>query len=306
MNSFPFQGGRGASAHSSARSPVYVLGDRLHVCDFSLGGSGVRGMPVGRGRGVSSAGTASRASSVTLLRREACPNLRGVAWRVADCAKFFRGRVPGGTPCGGLESAFFSFLVITTFFRRGARVAVPPFHLCAMPLAARFSEPRGRGRVILAHAMEGYAVHNVPDRFHEARPASGGQARGAAGQVCKRPLAAAWIVLAAVAMAPVAPASAQDAGAPPATPRSPSALEPPPGGGYLQKDKKVPPSEKLQDWPQLKRDQVSPIPKAPCPTNTGCKVVPLSHEGATKRLKHAPPSGDASQDRQGGVEMPRD
>ncbi|GAA4478614.1 hypothetical protein GCM10023157_13370 [Gluconacetobacter asukensis] len=60
--------------------------------------------------------------------------------------------------------------------------------------------------------------------------------------------------MAVIAATPVASASAQDAGTPPAAPRLPSALEPPSSSGYLQKDKKVPPSEKLPDWPQLKRD----------------------------------------------------
>lgn len=149
-------------------------------------------------------------------------------------------------------------------------------------------------------------MHNFPDRCHDASSVSGRPAGGPAGRVYRQSLAGTWIALAVIMAAPVASASTQDAGIPPAAPRSPSASEPPSSGGYLQKDKKVPPSEKLPDWPQLKRDRVSPTPRAPCPTKTGCKMVPLSHEDATKRLKHAPPSGDASQDRQRGVETPRD
>lgn len=103
-------------------------------------------------------------------------------------------------------------------------------------------------------------------------------------------LATVCLVFGSVAMGP--PASAQEPSAAPSTPPSPSTLKPPSGGGYLQKDKKVPPSEKLSDWPQLKRDQVSPTPRAPCPGKTDCKMVPMSHEEATKRLGHAPPTGD--------------
>ncbi|MBB2206029.1 hypothetical protein [Gluconacetobacter takamatsuzukensis] len=92
----------------------------------------------------------------------------------------------------------------------------------------------------------------------------------------------------------------------PSAPASPSAMTPPSGGGYLQKDKKVPPSEKLSDWPQLKRDQVSPTPRAPCPGKADCKLVPMSRQDATKRLGHAPPGSETSPDRQGPVNTPRD
>lgn len=103
-------------------------------------------------------------------------------------------------------------------------------------------------------------------------------------------LATVCLVLGSVAMG--LPALAQEPSAARSTPPSPSTLKPPSSGGYLQKDKKVPPSEKLSDWPQIKRDQVSPTPRAPCSGKTDCKMVPMSHEEAAKRLGHAPPTGD--------------
>ncbi|MFW7270100.1 hypothetical protein ACMAUO_19465 [Gluconacetobacter sp. Hr-1-5] len=131
-------------------------------------------------------------------------------------------------------------------------------------------------------------MNDIRDRFQQARTVRGGPT-GSPLQSGLIVLAAACLVLGSVAMGS---ASAQESSAAPSTPSSPSALKPPSTGGYLQKDKKVPPSEKLSDWPQLKRDQVSPTPRAPCAGKTDCKMVPMSHEEATKRLGHAPPTGD--------------
>lgn len=130
---------------------------------------------------------------------------------------------------------------------------------------------------------------NIIDRFRKAHIASSRVRLQI--KLSSIPLAAVCLVFGSVAMGQV---RAQTPSAAPAAPSSPSALNPSSGSGYLQKDKKVPPSEKLSDWPNLKRDQVSPTPRAPCPGKADCKLVPLSHEEATKRLGHAPPTSDSS------------
>lgn len=129
MNSFPFQGDAEPRRIHPRERRFVPREDRLHACVFLAGWGGARGLPVGRGRGGSSAGAASRAPSVVLPRREACLNLRGCAYRVADRTKFFRDRVSGGVPCCGAGGCLILFPVMAAFFCRAARVDVPSCRL---------------------------------------------------------------------------------------------------------------------------------------------------------------------------------
>ncbi|WP_323992074.1 hypothetical protein [Nguyenibacter sp. L1] len=91
------------------------------------------------------------------------------------------------------------------------------------------------------------------------------------------------ILSAALALVPYTIMAAQPPDIPQAPP-SPSAMKPQSGNSTDQKRKTVPPSEKLPDWPQLKRDQVSPTPKPPL------KMRPASPE-EIKRAHNPAPGG---------------